>query len=949
MAEIVLCERYRLIKEVGEGSHSVVFKAWDIQERRNVAVKRLKTDGLPEDEALEVRELFFREINILKKLTHESIPRAYDFLVHEDQYYFVMEWVGGEDLLSRFGRKGKLSEKEACDYLNRLADTMIYLQKESLSLVHKDIKPSNIILCSMNKIKMLDFGIARHHSPDKERDTHELGTPGYAAPEAYMGIQTDMSSDIYSLGATFYHLVTGEEPLQFNFNFPSPKQFNPDLSEEFSQILLDCLKSRKTRIKDAKELQGRLFDYRHKTYKAILNGIIMFYVALSILAMAPDMVGALATTACSMGAPTYYSAIQTVYYTFIFVSSVMVIIAFAGKIRGKYLLKFVLVLILVFYIQTAYTVSRNIWRVISSDHFENSRSIQEAILKFTSDHNGKYPDSLNALVPEYLASIPKCPLTGKDDYEKIYLMCRNRSNFYNMSMKYTGKEAFKVLHTSSTELGYCKSVMGYTKCKENLKKIHTALEEFKNRTGGKYPKSLGEMAGLTIDELPVCPLSGMEMYGFSYKTDEKRENYTIYCIGYHHAGLGVEENYPQYSSINGLMRSKSYEKCRKNVRDISIALKQYASENGGRYPGRLSLLVPGYLPVIPRCPHLGADTNSLAYRTDRNRVSFKVYCKGSQHEKLGVAKDFPMETSHNERAEEDLAACSENLYEIYFKLFQYCKNDDICRFPEKLEDLVPDYLPSIPHCPGGGKDTYSDSYFTYRERTRFTYYCKGHNHLRAGVAKDFPFIAFRKKLTTKYIKDKDYEKCSRNLKEIHLAINRYRSGHHGNFPKSLRELVPGYLKAIPVCPVAGVDTYSDSYTIDKKRNGAILFCSGYNHSKKGYAENHPVSEYYGEGNLSDLRAVCCSNCYGISLALDKYAAQHDGKYPENLKSLVPEYLKEIPKCPAVEDDTYSRSYSVDEGSCFYTFYCEGANHLGPGYDEDYPLCSFWEGVVERKR
>lgn len=831
MIKTLLCNRYRLMEKVGEGSHSVVFKGWDKEESRFVAIKRLKTDGLPDDEAREVRDLFFREINILKKIKHEAIPHAYDFFVHGDQYYFVMEWVEGEDLLSILKRKGKLSEIKARNYLNQLTYVLTYLQKEGTSLIHKDIKPSNIIVCRFGRIKILDFGIARYHSPDKKKDTHELGTPGYASPEAYMGVQTDMSSDIYSVGVTFYHMVTGEEPLQFNFNFPSPREFTPELSEEFSQLLLDCLKNRKDRIIDAAQLRGRLSGHNQKFCKTLIKTLILLYVCLAAAAMAPDTVGFLAENMLSVGVPTYYRAIKILYYILLASSAVTVFITVTSKKTGKYLLKFIVVFLFVFYLQTAYAGSENAWRKASAVHFQNSENIQKAILEYAADNNNRFPGNLDELVPRYIKSIPACPFAGKEIYNRIYLMCRNRSSFFKVSMDYTGKDPAGLLHLSGTSMNYGRSVQDYTKCKENLKRIHLALEKYRKNNWDKYPEKLDKLVPGYIPEIPVCSFAGMESYSLSYTVDSERLKYTIYCPGHNHQGMGVEMNYPQYTSTGGLKRSEKYEKCRKNLNIITVALKRYASDNDGRYPRKLNQLTPGYLLAIPTCPTAHKDTYSASYQTDADGNSFNLCCKGTQHMKLGVARDFPCKTLSDDDPMVELEECRENIYFIFFALCQYAKNNN--GFPKKLEDLVPEYLPEIPQCHGGAKDTYSGSYVTNRESNLFTYYCRGCNHIRAGVAEDFPKKTFRVEIVTGYIKDEKHRKCRENLKDIEEALVHYRSENYGRYPQKLQELVPEYIKSIPVCPAAGVDTYSESYNIDYKKDRTILFCSGFHHSKLG--------------------------------------------------------------------------------------------------------------------
>ena len=253
-----IANRYILKEVVGEGSYSIVYKGYDSEKHRKVAIKELKSQGLTKEEADEAQQLFFNEINILKNIRHPNIPAVYDFFIFEGRHYMVMMWIEGKSLLSILEKEQTLSQGEAVYYMRQIADALIYLQNDERKIIYKDIKPSNILINEDGHIWVIDFGTARLYSPKKKKDTHVLGTPGYAPPEAYTETQTDFSADIYSLGATFYHLTTGKEPFQFKFSFPSPCKFKPELTKEFSSLLLYCLKPRDMRIKNAREFKRNL-------------------------------------------------------------------------------------------------------------------------------------------------------------------------------------------------------------------------------------------------------------------------------------------------------------------------------------------------------------------------------------------------------------------------------------------------------------------------------------------------------------------------------------------------------------------------------------------------------------------------------------------------------------------------------------------------------------------
>ena len=254
----VIDGRYRLDEIIGEGSYSIVFRGYDLDKHRRVAVKELKSQGMTKEDADEAHQLFFNEINVLKKLKHPNIPKVYDFIIFEGRHYMIMQWIKGKSLLTILEDGEKLTEGEALFYMEQVTSVLNYLQTRGGYIVYKDLKPSNILVNNSGHLWLIDFGTARFYSPEKKKDTHVLGTPGYAAPEAYTETQTDFSADVYSLGATFYHLTTGQEPFQFKFKFPDPKKFNKELSDEFSSLLLKCLKPREKRIQNAIEMNNKI-------------------------------------------------------------------------------------------------------------------------------------------------------------------------------------------------------------------------------------------------------------------------------------------------------------------------------------------------------------------------------------------------------------------------------------------------------------------------------------------------------------------------------------------------------------------------------------------------------------------------------------------------------------------------------------------------------------------
>ena len=442
MEEKLLAGRYIIKEQIGEGSYSIVYAGFDREKTIKVAIKELKHEGLTKEEFDEAHSLFFREINTLKELDHPSIPKVYDFIVVDDKNYMIMEWVEGKLLLDIIKEKGQLSQDEAIIYMSRVADILKYLQGKNI--IYKDLKPSNIIVLSMNRVKLIDFGISRVYSPEKKCDTHLLGTPGYAAPEAYSKIQTDMSADIYSFGATFYHAATGEEPEQFSFFFPDPRKYNESLSKDFSKLLLDCLKEKKERIQDAEKLEEKLIEVRYsllftpvrftgernliKTPMIIPSSIVISFITLFwVLSKFHD----------------FFYEVKQVFFSKLILASLLIFVfcfillwSFSTKKIHKLFCSensMILLVMACFLLFVIIVLVPNALRRKSGLDYtkcqSNCKCLGTALEKYAEEHNGKYPESLSKLTPDYFQIIPTCDSLSRDTYSETYRTNKDRTAF----------------------------------------------------------------------------------------------------------------------------------------------------------------------------------------------------------------------------------------------------------------------------------------------------------------------------------------------------------------------------------------------------------------------------------------------------------------------------------------------------------------------------------------
>ena len=232
----LLNNRYRVDGLVGRGGMSTVYRAFDTRLKIDVAVKEMI---LPSPE---FSEMFQREATLLSKLSHPGIVRVIDYFRERDHDHLVMDFVEGETLDHVLQRQGVCLEPDVLRWAAQMLDQLQYLHSRTPPVVHRDIKPDNYMLLPGNQIKLIDFGIARLIKPGQARDTVAMGTPGYAAPEQHLGAQTDERSDVYSLGATLYQLLTGFDVTESpSFVRPRTRQLNAAVSRRTELALTKAM------------------------------------------------------------------------------------------------------------------------------------------------------------------------------------------------------------------------------------------------------------------------------------------------------------------------------------------------------------------------------------------------------------------------------------------------------------------------------------------------------------------------------------------------------------------------------------------------------------------------------------------------------------------------------------------------------------------------------------
>lgn len=241
---LLLKARYRITQVIGQGAMGAVYMARDeVLCGATWALKVLAVRDLKPQEVSEAVALFRREADICARLRHPGLPEIVDFFAENGYHVLVMELIQGQTLDFVVERRGRpLTEAELLPLLVQAASCLQYLHtQQPHPIVFRDLKPSNCMVTVDGKLKLIDFGIARYYKPGRKSDTIIIGTPGFCAPEQYGGGQTDPRSDIYSLGAMAWHLLSGQDPASVGLCFPPLRQVAPECSEGLEAILARCV------------------------------------------------------------------------------------------------------------------------------------------------------------------------------------------------------------------------------------------------------------------------------------------------------------------------------------------------------------------------------------------------------------------------------------------------------------------------------------------------------------------------------------------------------------------------------------------------------------------------------------------------------------------------------------------------------------------------------------
>ena len=258
--------RYQVIEELGKGGMGRVYKVFDTKIKEKIALKLVRADIAFERETI---ERFSNELKLARKIRHTNVCQMFDLGEAEGAHFITMEYVSGDDLKSMLRMMGQLSPGQAISIAKQVCGGLA--EAHRLGVIHRDLKPQNIMIDREGNVRIMDFGIARSLAAKGITGAGIIiGTPEYMSPEQVEGKDVDPRSDLYSLGVILYEMATGRVPFEGDTPFTvgikhkserpqDPNELNPNLPDDLNRVILKCLEKEKTnRFQSAAELQAEL-------------------------------------------------------------------------------------------------------------------------------------------------------------------------------------------------------------------------------------------------------------------------------------------------------------------------------------------------------------------------------------------------------------------------------------------------------------------------------------------------------------------------------------------------------------------------------------------------------------------------------------------------------------------------------------------------------------------
>lgn len=306
--------KYRILDEVGHGGMSVVYMARNEKANKTWAVKEVRKDGKMDFNT--VRAGLVAEIETLKNLNHPNLPSIIDVIEDDESFIIVMDFIEGNSLDKILEENGAQPEEYVVQWAMQLCDVFGYLHSRVPPIIYRDMKPANVMLKPDGNITVIDFGTAKAYDIELGQTTG-IGTIGYAAPEQYRGSgygRTDARTDIYCLGMTLYHLVTGIDPCKYIIKSKSIRDVNPSLSHGLDMIIAKCIQDLPDdRYQSCAELMYDLEHYKdfEPSFKKSQKRKLAMFTTAAVLSVLAVVTGAVFNRlATKTAADTYQNIVS---------------------------------------------------------------------------------------------------------------------------------------------------------------------------------------------------------------------------------------------------------------------------------------------------------------------------------------------------------------------------------------------------------------------------------------------------------------------------------------------------------------------------------------------------------------------------------------------------------------------------------------------------------------
>ena len=236
----IIDDKYEILKLIGQGGMSRVYLAMDKRLNKQWAIKEIEKRAKDKNNEIVIQSAI-AEANLIKQLDHPAIVRIVDIIDNGDVIYIIEDYIEGETLSSVLETQGAQPQELVIEWALQICEALEYLHTRKPPIIYRDMKPANVMIKPDGNIKVIDFGIAREYKDQSLADTVSLGTKGYAAPEQFGGKgQTDARTDVYCLGVTLYHLLTGQNPCEPPYEIYPIRHWNPQLSAGLEAIIQKC-------------------------------------------------------------------------------------------------------------------------------------------------------------------------------------------------------------------------------------------------------------------------------------------------------------------------------------------------------------------------------------------------------------------------------------------------------------------------------------------------------------------------------------------------------------------------------------------------------------------------------------------------------------------------------------------------------------------------------------